>query len=99
MLVECGRYDLSFISADIGNNMTTHGFRELIEPWKPHEYVEAGSVLDTDFLLPYKRLAGEYAHRVADHAVEVRPRKRVHSNGLENFWSLLKRGSAEHMSA
>ena len=30
-------------------------------------------------------------HQVVDHAVEY-VRGRVHTNGLENFWSLLKRG-------
>jgi transposase-like protein len=32
--------------------------------------VEAGSALYTDFLLSYEGLAGEYAHKVVDHAVE-----------------------------
>jgi hypothetical protein len=36
-------------------------------------------------------LAGDYAHQVADHAVEY-VNGRAHTNGLENYWSLLKRG-------
>jgi hypothetical protein len=36
-------------------------------------------------------LVGEYAHAVVDHAGEY-VNGRVHTNGLENFWSLLKRG-------
>jgi hypothetical protein len=36
-------------------------------------------------------LAGEFAHQVIDHAVQYVD-GRVHTNGLENFWSLLKRG-------
>jgi transposase-like protein len=55
------------------------------------KHVEAGSALYTDFLLSYDGLAGEYAHQVVDHAVEY-VRGNVHTNGLENFWSLLKRG-------
>ena len=55
------------------------------------KHVEAGSALYTDFLLSYQGLAGEYAHRVVDHAVEY-VNGRIHTNGLENFWSLLKRG-------
>jgi hypothetical protein len=35
-------------------------------------------------------LADEYTHNVIDHAVEY-VRGNVHTNGLENFWSLLKR--------
>ena len=52
--------------------------------------VEAGSALCTDFLLSYEGLAGEYAHKVVDHAVEY-VNGNVHTNGLENYWSLLKR--------
>jgi len=55
------------------------------------EHVEAGSALYTDFLLSYEGLAGEFAHRVVDHAVEYVRDKVVHTNGLENYWSLLKR--------
>lgn len=54
------------------------------------KHVEAGSALYTDFLLSYEGLAGEYAHKVVDHAVEY-VRGNVHTNGLENYWSLLKR--------
>ena len=55
------------------------------------KHVEAGSVLYTDALLSYEELAGQYAHKVVDHAVEY-VNGRIHTNGLENFWSLLKRG-------
>jgi transposase-like protein len=57
------------------------------------KHVEAGSALYTDALLSYDGLAGEYAHKVVDHAVQYVD-GRVHTNGLENFWSLLKRGVA-----
>ena len=55
------------------------------------KHVEAGSALYTDALLSYSGLAGEYAHQVIDHAVAYVDGQ-VHTNGLENFWSLLKRG-------
>jgi len=55
------------------------------------KHVEAGSALYTDFLLFYEGLASDYAHQVVDHAVEY-VNGRIHTNGLENFWSLLKRG-------
>jgi transposase-like protein len=54
------------------------------------KHVEAGSALYTDALLSYNGLAGDYAHQVVDHAVQYVDGK-VHTNGLENFWSLLKR--------
>ena len=49
------------------------------------------AALYTDFLLSYDGLAGDYAHQVVDHAVEY-VNGQIHTNGLENFWSLLKRG-------
>jgi transposase-like protein len=55
------------------------------------KHVEAGSALYTDALLSYNGLAGDYAHEVVDHAVAYVDGK-VHTNGLENFGALLKRG-------
>ncbi len=55
------------------------------------KHVEAGAALYTDALLSYEGLATDYAHKVVDHAVEY-VNGRIHTNGLENFWSLLKRG-------
>jgi transposase-like protein len=55
------------------------------------KHVEAGSALYTDFLLSCEGLASDYAHKVVDHAVQY-VNGRIHTNGLENFWSLLKRG-------
>jgi transposase-like protein len=54
-------------------------------------HVEAGSALYTDFLLSYEGLEGQYAHKVVDHAVEYVRDGVVHTNGLENYWALLKR--------
>ncbi len=54
------------------------------------KHVEAGSALYTDYLLSYDGLASEFAHQVVDHAVEY-VNGQAHTNGLENFWSLLKR--------
>jgi transposase-like protein len=54
------------------------------------EHVLAGSALFTDSLKSYEGL-GEFQHEVVDHAVEY-VRGEVHTNGLENFWSLVKRG-------
>jgi transposase-like protein len=58
-----------------------------------HKHVEAGSALYTDALLSYEGLEGRYAHQVIDHAVKYVDGQ-VHTNGLENYWSLLKRGIA-----
>ena len=53
------------------------------------KHVEAGSALYTDALQSYNGL-DEFEHQVVDHAVQYVD-GRVHTNGLENFWSLLKR--------
>ena len=55
------------------------------------KHVEAGSALYIDALRSYSGLDGEYVHKVIDHAVAYVD-GRIHTNGLENFWSLLKRG-------
>ncbi len=54
------------------------------------EHVEPGAELYTDMWLGYWGLDGEFAHKMVDHAVEY-VNGRIHTNGLENFWSLLKR--------
>ena len=59
------------------------------------KHVEAGSALYTDALLSYEGL-NEFEHQVVDHAVEYVDGI-VHTNGLENFWSLLKRGFERHI--
>src|SRR5579872_6587565 len=52
--------------------------------------VEQGSELFTDALMSYDGLNSEYSHKVIDHA-EAYVDGNVHTNGMENFWSLLKR--------
>jgi transposase-like protein len=54
------------------------------------KHVEAGSALYSDALRSYNGLEREYAHQVIDHAVAYVDGN-VHTNSLENFWSLLKR--------
>jgi transposase-like protein len=53
--------------------------------------VTQGSEIYTDALRSYSGLEQEYVHKVIDHA-ECYAKGHVHTNGLENFWSLLKRG-------
>jgi transposase-like protein len=52
--------------------------------------VEEGSDIYTDALGSYIGLDGDYTHEVVDHAVRYVDGT-VHTNGIENFWSLLKR--------
>jgi transposase-like protein len=55
------------------------------------ERVEPGTAVYTDALKSYGGLDGEFDHATVDHA-ERYVDGRVHTNGMENFWSLLKRG-------
>lgn len=55
------------------------------------EHVEAGSAIFTDELKSYSGLEGDFKHQVINHAVEY-VNGNVHTNTMENFWSLLKRG-------
>src|SRR6266700_4994840 len=56
-----------------------------------NKHVTAGTALYTDELQAYKGLSDEYMHAFIDHT-ERYVNGRVHTNGIENFWSLLKRG-------
>jgi transposase-like protein len=53
--------------------------------------VEPGSEMFTDTWVGYGGLEPDYTHKVIDHA-EAYVKGNVHTNGIENFWSLLKRG-------
>jgi transposase-like protein len=52
--------------------------------------VKYGSKVYSDDAVPYDGLKEKYIHEVVNHAEEY-VRGQVHTNGLENFWSLLKR--------
>lgn len=63
--------------------------RSVVHP-EVRAHVEAGSALYTDSLKSYHGLDGEYLHQVVDHAVSF-AEGHVHTNSMENFWSLLDR--------
>ncbi|MGD0167014.1 MAG: IS1595 family transposase [Gaiellaceae bacterium] len=53
--------------------------------------IKPGAAVYTDALHSYNGLSDTYSHEIVDHAEEY-VNGRVHTNGMENFWSLLKRG-------
>jgi hypothetical protein len=55
------------------------------------EHVQGGSYIFSDAWRSYNGLSADYVHQVIDHA-EKYVDGEVHTNGIENFWSLLKRG-------
>jgi transposase-like protein len=54
------------------------------------DFVETGSQIMTDEFSGYLGLASEYEHQFVNH-LEKYVDGQVHTNGVENFWSLLKR--------
>lgn len=57
---------------------------------KVRENVRQDAFLYSDALKSYDGLEAEYIHQVIDHNIQYVDGL-VHTNGLENFWSLLKR--------
>ena len=57
-----------------------------------NHHVVAGSAIYTDAFMSYVGLKQQgFAHQIIDHA-EKYVDGQIHTNGLENFWSLVKRG-------
>jgi transposase-like protein len=54
------------------------------------KHVEAGSCVYSDALRSYSQLDREYVHHVINHA-EAYVNGHIHTNGIENYWSLFKR--------
>lgn len=53
--------------------------------------VATGSTIYSDAYMGYRGLTGEYKHESIDHATSY-VLGRIHTNSIENFWALLKRG-------
>ncbi len=54
------------------------------------KHVDEGSTVYTDALASYESIQSDYIHKVIDHA-ECYAKGTTHTNGMENYWSLLKR--------
>ena len=55
------------------------------------KHIETGARLYSDEAPMYDNLQSRYIREVVNHSLEY-VRGQVHTNGIENFWSLLKRG-------
>lgn len=51
-----------------------------------------GANLYTDAASTYEALRDEYKHEIIEHRIGEYARGRISTNGIENFWMLLKRG-------
>ncbi len=75
----------SRVRTKIVQNVRKHHLREQIA-----KNVEDGATIYSDALMSYRDLGLYYNHKVIDHA-EKYVDGQIHTNGLENYWSLLKR--------
>jgi len=64
--------------------------RTTLQP-RVREHIEPGSSVYTDSHYGYVGLDRDYDHRTVDHAIQYVD-GHVHTNYIENFWALLKRG-------
>jgi transposase-like protein len=55
-----------------------------------NKHIQPGAALVTDEWGGYKGLSKDFLHVVVNHAVEY-VNGQIHTNGIENFWSLFKR--------
>jgi transposase-like protein len=95
-IVQGGPHDKTIVfgvlerGGEVRAQVLPHRRKKLIQQ-EVHNHVAANSALMTDKLQSYDGLIRDYTHYVIDHA-ERYVQGKVHTNGLENFWSLLKRG-------
>jgi transposase-like protein len=75
----------SRIRTTVVPNVRKHHLHEQVA-----KHVEDGTTVYTDALKSYQDLNLYYQHKVIDHA-EKYVDGQIHTNGLENYWSLLKR--------
>ncbi len=80
-----GKRKASRVQAEVVRHV---GGSELVP--RVRKYVLKGSEIQSDQHTAYYQLRDEYVHKVVNHA-EAYVQDGVHTNGLENFWSLFKR--------
>ena len=56
-----------------------------------HAWVEEGATVYTDQLQGYRRLGDKFQHAYVTHDHANTSVGEIHVNGIENFWTLLKR--------
>src|SRR5213594_1453281 len=81
-MLERGGQVRTQVIPDRKHNITEKIVRESVLP---------GTEIHTDEFQGYYNLKDDYVHKVINH-LEGYVKENVHTNGIENFWSLLKRG-------
>ena len=78
--------DLRQVRAQVVPNVTRETLQAVLL-----KNIKYGSKVYTDDAIGYDKVSYNFIHGVVNHA-ESYVNGRIHTNGLENFWSLLKRG-------
>jgi len=74
------------VRARVVRNTNSNTLTDFVE-----ENVQCEAIIYTDESPAYYRLASKYFHESVKHSVGEFVREMVHTNGLESFWSMLKR--------
>jgi transposase-like protein len=86
LVVGARNRDAGTVAAEVVSNRTAKTLLPFVR-----KTVAPGSTIYTDSWSGYNNVAADgYTHEVIDH-VETYVQGAVHTNGIENFWSLLKR--------
>jgi transposase-like protein len=80
-----GRDGVSQVRLSVVEGRKKHHLNPFID-----QHIERGAIINTDSHPSYGDLPRHYDHKVIDHA-EKYVDGQIHTNGCENFWSLLKR--------
>jgi transposase-like protein len=85
LLERHGKDGVSRVRTRILNDLTKRHVQRHVR-----EHCEPGASLHTDAYESYEGLSSDYTHNVIDHA-EAYVDGNIHTNTVENYWSLLKR--------
>ena len=75
------------VKAEVVQNTTTETLTGIIE-----KNIQPGITIVTDDYKSYRKLQQNYTHKSVNHSKGQYCKNGFHTNGIENFWSIFKRG-------